>query len=115
MPNDCRGAWNTRIAHEDAKDRGRLRALGGHCRRGEGYDGCGRLAKAAVTPNGCARPTAQEQTLTPCLPSPIRGAEIVSLKRDFIQCFQDGGRTRTRTWDPLIKSQLLYQLSYAPH
>ncbi len=27
---------------------------------------------------------------------------------------QDGGRTRTRTWDPLIKSQLLYQLSYAP-
>ena len=22
-----------------------------------------------------------------------------------------GGRTRTRTWDPLIKSQLLYQLS----
>jgi hypothetical protein len=27
-------------------------------------------------------------------------------------CF--GGRTRARTWDPLIKSQLLYQLSYAP-
>ena len=26
-----------------------------------------------------------------------------------------GGRTRTRTLDPLIKSQLLYQLSYAPH
>jgi hypothetical protein len=27
----------------------------------------------------------------------------------------DGGRrTRTRTVDPLIKSQLLYQLSYAP-
>ena len=25
-----------------------------------------------------------------------------------------GGCTRTRTWDPLIKSQLLYQLSYAP-
>ena len=25
----------------------------------------------------------------------------------------DGGRTRVRTWDPLIKSQLLYQLSYA--
>jgi hypothetical protein len=28
---------------------------------------------------------------------------------DFI-----GGRTRIRTLDPLIKSQLLYQLSYAP-
>ena len=27
---------------------------------------------------------------------------------------QIGGRTRARTWDPLIKSQLLYQLSYAP-
>jgi hypothetical protein len=26
----------------------------------------------------------------------------------------NGGRTRTRTVDPLIKSQLLYQLSYAP-
>ena len=25
-----------------------------------------------------------------------------------------GGRTRTRTLDPLIKSQLLYQLIYAP-
>ncbi len=25
-----------------------------------------------------------------------------------------GGRTRARTWDPLIKNQLLYQLSYAP-
>ncbi len=25
-----------------------------------------------------------------------------------------GGRTRTRTLDKLIKSQLLYQLSYAP-
>src|SRR5271155_178255 len=31
------------------------------------------------------------------------------------QAFGDfGGRTRTRTWDPLIKSQLLYHLSYAP-
>ena len=26
----------------------------------------------------------------------------------------DGGRTQARTVDPLIKSQLLYQLSYAP-
>jgi hypothetical protein len=30
-------------------------------------------------------------------------------KRAFI-----GGRSRIRTYDPLIKSQLLYQLSYAP-
>ena len=34
--------------------------------------------------------------------------ELSDRVRDF------GGRTRTRTWDPLIKSQLLYQLSYAP-
>jgi hypothetical protein len=27
---------------------------------------------------------------------------------------RNGGRTRIRTLDPLIKSQLLYQLSYAP-
>ena len=27
----------------------------------------------------------------------------------------NGGRTETRTLGPLIKSQLLYQLSYAPH
>ncbi len=26
----------------------------------------------------------------------------------------NGGRSRARTYDPLIKSQLLYQLSYAP-
>ena len=31
-----------------------------------------------------------------------------------INILNHGGRTRTRTWDPLIKSQLLYQLSYAP-
>jgi hypothetical protein len=30
------------------------------------------------------------------------------------ESFLLGGRTRARTWDPLIKSQLLYQLSYAP-
>ncbi len=27
---------------------------------------------------------------------------------------KDGRRSRIRTYDPLIKSQLLYQLSYAP-
>jgi hypothetical protein len=30
------------------------------------------------------------------------------------QCLRLGGRTRARTWDPMIKSHLLYQLSYAP-
>ena len=72
---------------------------------------------------------------------PMRGAEQLGKKRDpashalpnysfwealpssDIMCGQlplciilnfDGGRTRARTLDPLIKSQLLYQLSYAP-
>ncbi len=38
------------------------------------------------------------------------------MKRDkghILPCF-DGGRTQARTVDPLIKSQLLYQLSYTP-
>ena len=34
---------------------------------------------------------------------------MAAANSDFI-----GGRTRIRTLDPLIKSQLLYQLSYAP-
>ena len=35
-------------------------------------------------------------------------------RRLFNSAAWNGGRTRTRTLDPLIKSQLLYQLSYAP-
>ena len=44
----------------------------------------------------------------------LAGSIALSAIQLFI--FKDifGGRTRTRTWDPLIKSQLLYQLSYAP-
>ena len=47
--------------------------------------------------------------------------KMVSLRRDFpgyrnylIFWGFLGGRSRTRTYDPLIKSQLLYHLSYAP-
>ena len=40
---------------------------------------------------------------------------VGTLYRIVAQVFENiGGRTRTRTLDPLIKSQLLYQLSYAP-
>jgi hypothetical protein len=31
-----------------------------------------------------------------------------------VSLWKIGGRSRTRTYDPLIKSQLLYHLSYAP-
>ena len=34
---------------------------------------------------------------------------------DFKVAVLNGGRAETRTLGPLIKSQLLYQLSYAPH
>ncbi len=43
--------------------------------------------------------------------SPVPGP---SVQKAPILLGKSGGRTRTRTWDPLIKSQLLYQLSYAP-
>ena len=43
------------------------------------------------------------------------------ITRDCFRAYQpvqsvlaSGGRTRARTWDPMIKSHLLYQLSYAP-
>ena len=39
----------------------------------------------------------------------MAGLRFLADTEDF-----DGGRTRARTLDPLIKSQLLYQLSYAP-
>ncbi len=42
---------------------------------------------------------------------PPEGSPFVCSVTDL---FGNGGRTRTRTLDPLIKSQLLYQLSYAP-
>ena len=44
-------------------------------------------------------------------------SEALQNKKPAIACgvkVWDGGRARARTVDPLIKSQLLYQLSYAP-
>src|SRR5262245_63855084 len=51
-----------------------------------------------------SRPTTPSSTLFP----------YTTLFRSRRASAGDGGRTRARTWDPLIKSQLLYQLSYAP-
>ncbi len=43
----------------------------------------------------------------------VNGAALqADPKRDVLEKL--GGRTRARTWDPMIKSHLLYQLSYAP-
>jgi hypothetical protein len=53
-----------------------------------------------------------------CLHSAYTGCSVwgfISVKRLGFQGLLSGGRTRIRTLDPLIKSQLLYQLSYAPH
>ncbi len=46
--------------------------------------------------------------------SKSKACELYQNLRDEIPRKKLGGRTRARTWDPLIKSQLLYQLSYAP-
>jgi hypothetical protein len=40
--------------------------------------------------------------------------QALGLPESGISKSSNGGRTRARTLDPLIKSQLLYQLSYAP-
>jgi hypothetical protein len=40
--------------------------------------------------------------------SPLKAKRVA-----IVCCDEDGGRTWARTKDPLIKSQLLYQLSYA--
>ncbi len=50
----------------------------------------------------------------PRLPPCARAATAVSLTQYIDENQRFGGRTRIRTLDPLIKSQLLYQLSYAP-
>ena len=43
-----------------------------------------------------------------------QAAECAALFRPTVSHRANGGRSRTRTYGPLIKSQLLYQLSYAP-
>src|SRR3546814_7970280 len=59
-----------------------------------------------------ARPAAAEEgkrrgcAVTQC--------RMLKMSVGLSQWRKNGGRTRARTWDPLIKSQLLYQLSYAP-
>jgi hypothetical protein len=47
-------------------------------------------------------------------PDVLEARRDVLMRRGGKRSGINGGRTRTRTWDPLIKSQLLYQLSYAP-
>jgi hypothetical protein len=55
----------------------------------------------------------REQKFPMDLPIGPNCSSLFSVKLERT-CVINGGRTRTRTLDPLIKSQLLYQLSYAP-
>jgi hypothetical protein len=49
------------------------------------------------------------------VPLGICGTELkIRFAKKLMAEWVISGRTRARTWDPLIKSQLLYQLSYAP-
>ena len=54
-----------------------------------------------------------ENCLNPSFCRSCREADARHEEREKLSGI-NGGRTRARTWDPLIKSQLLYQLSYAP-
>ena len=61
---------------------------------------------AAFRTNPDNRPAGNPPRLSACL-----AAKCGTIPQAFEKF---GGRTRTRTLGPLIKSQLLYQLSYAP-
>jgi hypothetical protein len=61
-----------------------------------------------ISSHGVRRPTTKSVARDPFCSRP-RSHEDIGKEGFFL-----GGRTRARTWDPLIKSQLLYQLSYAP-
>ena len=66
--------------------------------RGSSVGPASMVGKTATLPKACSPHSRSTKT-------PLGGASLHS---------GNGGRTRARTWDPLIKSQLLYQLSYAP-
>ena len=66
----------------------------------------GHLGVALMWIKLTATPTGWQAVAVEAPPGRLR--QTTDLDRLF------GGRTRARTWDPLIKSQLLYQLSYAP-
>ena len=69
----------------------------------------GPMARVAVETYLKAR---LESVRTPTDRSPERGRNVWNVY-SLIDLFV-GGRSRIRTYDPLIKSQLLYHLSYAP-
>ena len=43
---------------------------------------------------------------------PVHNLELVQVNYEIQDCLMLRAPTRTRTWNPLIKSQLLYQLSH---
>jgi hypothetical protein len=79
-------------------------------------------AIAGLAPHGSGRDggrrgTAPHESDVPSIAWPVRVVKSRTGRGAAAQIAsraKAGGRTRTRTLDPLIKSQLLYQLSYAP-
>jgi hypothetical protein len=69
----------------------------------------GRARSPPVTKKAVPRRSLEGKT-----PKREEGAGRLASTNALIFIDFDGGRTRARTLDPLIKSQLLYQLSYAP-
>jgi hypothetical protein len=74
---------------------------------------------SSSTETGPPPPRANRQR-EPCYANSVIWAEAqITSPPDLCGCLFDvrglfGGRTRARTWDPLIKSKLLYQISGAP-
>ena len=91
---------------------GAARSIGVRLRRGATRRGGTKIGEAEGTSSAGLGPysvTTLVRSLPGCYPSSLLGSASCCQLFDLI-----GGCTRTRTLDPLIKSQLLYQLSYAP-
>jgi hypothetical protein len=74
------------------------------------------ISKASRQRNALLRATERDGGSAPIVPC-AKSAPATTNRRCVFSCYMrglSGGRTRARTWDPMIKSHLLYQLSYAP-
>ena len=95
---------------------------GGACCQGRSSDWCRCFLycpRVSMRPIGCRRRCGhlRRPPFGTCL-EPLRKIPNLVVRRskenDRFCKGLNGGGTRARTWDPMIKSYLLYQLSYAP-
>ena len=108
--HDLRGTAVTRLALVGATE-AEIATITGHslrtCTRSSTCTISRAIRRSARAPSASSKGNKTSQLSSQLVPDVLSGRRK---KRSEI----NGGRTRTRTLDPLIKSQLLYQLSYAP-